>query len=145
VSFVLVVDDDPLWLEIHERILRRGGHEVRTFTSAVDALEGALDGYDLIVTDLDMPLLNGADFAREVRDRLRHFAPPMILVSAFVETCPDWAALFAAAHRKPYARAVFLADVERVLRAPRPRQAMRSEHTLRAVCVDDELDDVGHT
>ncbi len=134
-ALILVVDDDPLWLEVHERVLHAAGHEVHLVLDVRDAVEDALERFDLIITDYDMPFVDGASFAREVHDRLRHHAPPLILVSAYAEkeACAEGAALFAAVHRKPYVAAALVADVERILQLERQRRrSIRTGQARRA-------------
>jgi NADH-quinone oxidoreductase subunit E/NADP-reducing hydrogenase subunit HndA len=65
---VLVVDDEQIVLKSCERILVPEGYAVNTATSAKTALE-MLDTsqYDLIITDLKMPEMDGLEFMRLVR------------------------------------------------------------------------------
>jgi NADH-quinone oxidoreductase subunit E/NADP-reducing hydrogenase subunit HndA len=65
---VLVVDDEQIVLKSCERILVPEGYEVNTAASAKTALE-MLDTsqYDLIITDLKMPEMDGLEFMRLVR------------------------------------------------------------------------------
>lgn len=65
---VLVVDDEQIVLKSCERILVLEGYAVNTATSAKTALE-MLDTsqYDLIITDLKMPEMDGLEFMRLVR------------------------------------------------------------------------------
>ncbi|MBZ0154648.1 MAG: NAD(P)H-dependent oxidoreductase subunit E [Alphaproteobacteria bacterium] len=65
---VLVVDDEQVVLKSCERILGPEGYGVSTVTSAKEAL-GLLEQnrYDLIITDLMMPEMNGLDFMKQVR------------------------------------------------------------------------------
>jgi NADH-quinone oxidoreductase subunit E/NADP-reducing hydrogenase subunit HndA len=65
---VLVVDDEQIVLKSCERILVPEGYAVNTAASAKTALE-MLDTsqYDLIITDLKMPEMDGLEFMRLVR------------------------------------------------------------------------------
>jgi len=67
---VLVVDDEPEVLNALAGFLSIDGHQVDTVTSAAAALE-KLDGrsYDLIVTDIRMPGLDGPGLYREMASR----------------------------------------------------------------------------
>jgi NADH:ubiquinone oxidoreductase subunit E len=65
---ILVVDDEQVILKSCERILGPEGYGVSTVTSGKEALallEKAR--YDLIITDLMMPEMNGLDFMKQVR------------------------------------------------------------------------------
>ncbi len=65
---ILVVDDEQIVLRSCERILAPEGYIVDTSISAKDAL--ALlekNTYDLIITDIKMPEMDGIEFMRQVR------------------------------------------------------------------------------
>lgn len=68
---VLVVDDDADSLEMLAAVLRRCGAEVRTATSAQQALD-ILDGWEpaLLVSDIGLPGEDGYTLLRRVRDLL---------------------------------------------------------------------------
>jgi CheY-like chemotaxis protein len=77
---VLVVDDDPSVRKVVERIIRSGGHEPLGASSGRDAL--ALlesNSFDLIVTDINMPDMDGIELILAVRE-LGH-ATPTIAIS----------------------------------------------------------------
>jgi CheY-like chemotaxis protein len=73
---VLVVDDEPLVLEVTASILEDIGCEVVTARSGDDALE-KLSGdcrIEILITDINMPGMDGyqlADKATRMRDQLR--------------------------------------------------------------------------
>ena len=69
-SRVLVADDEPAIRKVVRDALEREGHEV---VSAIDGRE-ALDrfedgGFDLVVTDLAMPRIDGLELVKEIRRR----------------------------------------------------------------------------
>jgi CheY-like chemotaxis protein len=70
---VLLVDDDPLIAELVIDMLGMEGHDVDTATNGIEALQ-RLEGqrYDLIITDLHMPKLDGSNLYRELRQRKVH-------------------------------------------------------------------------
>jgi signal transduction histidine kinase/CheY-like chemotaxis protein len=65
---VLVVDDDPDTRELLEFMLRRSGAEVRTASSAAEALR-VLDDFhpSVIVSDIGMPHADGYSLIRDIR------------------------------------------------------------------------------
>jgi len=65
---VLVVDDDEALLRIHARALEKGGYRVETApdgSAAALALERT--SFDVILSDVDMPGLNGIELLARVR------------------------------------------------------------------------------
>jgi CheY-like chemotaxis protein len=68
---VLLIDDDPLFLELSKTFLEVF-HDITSDTveSAREALKKLeKDSYDVIVSDYDMPLMDGLTFLRTIRDR----------------------------------------------------------------------------
>jgi two-component system, cell cycle sensor histidine kinase and response regulator CckA len=68
---VLVVDDEPMVLDLIARVLRGDGHRVTTAGGATEAV-ALLDGgacFDLLVTDVSMPGTSGPELAAIVNDR----------------------------------------------------------------------------
>jgi len=76
---VLIVDDDPSVLFVLKELLEERGHSTLSATSGGDAL-GLLDGVDLVLTDLQMPVMNGMELLRMVRER--DASMPTILLTA---------------------------------------------------------------
>lgn len=67
-KILLVVDDDETIRDIYSLILRRFGFRVATASSGAEALEKtATNYYDLILVDLLMPGLDGAETIRRIR------------------------------------------------------------------------------
>ncbi len=69
---ILVVDDAPDTLEVLERNLSAQGYQVFIAPGAPEALE-ILDStaIDLVITDYKMPLVNGLDLIRHVRENFK--------------------------------------------------------------------------
>lgn len=65
---VLVVDDDPQVRDVVSRLLRRIGCEVELASDGVEALAAlSRGGFRLLVTDMVMPRMGGAELARRAR------------------------------------------------------------------------------
>ncbi len=79
---VLFVDDDPPVLTAVQRLLSRD-HDVTTLGSAREALALLRDGvrFDVIITDLMMPDLDGAEFYRAVAAELPEILPRVYLTT----------------------------------------------------------------
>jgi two-component system sensor histidine kinase and response regulator WspE len=79
---ILVVDDSITVREMERKLLEYQGYEVET---AVDGLEGwsALRAmpFDLLISDIDMPRMNGIELIRRLRTHDDTRALPVIVVS----------------------------------------------------------------
>ncbi|MBI5543574.1 MAG: response regulator [Deltaproteobacteria bacterium] len=77
---VLVVDDDSVMRTILNRVLVKGGHQVLLAGNGVDALQVAEKAVpDLILLDEQMPVMNGSELVRLLRERMSR-VPPIILI-----------------------------------------------------------------
>lgn len=66
---LLLAEDEPLQRKILERLLTRAGYEVETVTSGKEALGKVLaGGFQILVTDWDMPGMDGAALCRQIRE-----------------------------------------------------------------------------
>ena len=82
-SSVLVVEDSITARTLLKNILESAGYEVQT---AVDGLDGltALKGksYDIVVSDVEMPRMNGFDLTERIRADKKLSELPVVLVTA---------------------------------------------------------------
>jgi DNA-binding NtrC family response regulator len=78
---ILVIDDDAVACEFLAETLSREGHEVESFTSVTKLLEKDLCGYDLLISDIRMPEVDGLQLLHHVRERWPDL--PVILVTAY--------------------------------------------------------------
>ena len=66
-SIIGVVDDDQRILESLKNLLESADHAVRLFASATALLEsGCLAEIDCLISDIDMPLIDGFELVRVV-------------------------------------------------------------------------------
>jgi two-component system, chemotaxis family, sensor kinase CheA len=80
---VLVVDDAMIVREVERSILEQAGYEVVTASDGVEALAALAEQHlDLVVTDIDMPRMDGLRLTAEVRGMPRLAHLPVILLSA---------------------------------------------------------------
>lgn len=79
---VLVVDDSPTMRAFVVAALESEGFEVTAAKSGFDALK-ILPGasFHLIVTDVNMPDINGLELVRFVRQSANHRGTPLIIIS----------------------------------------------------------------
>ena len=79
---VLVADDSITVREVERQLLRRLGHEVEVAVDGMDAWNQLCAGrFDLLVTDVDMPRMNGIDLVRMLRRDPRFTNLPVAIVS----------------------------------------------------------------
>jgi CheY-like chemotaxis protein len=83
---VLVVDDVNDVTEMIALFLKHAGYEVTTANSAGNALELAGDrGFDLIISDIGMPEMNGYQLAESLRALTDYQTTPLIAVTGYTE------------------------------------------------------------
>ncbi len=83
---ILFVDDEPMLLEMVERILGQLGYETFTAKGSFEALElfkKEPDRFDLVITDMTMPKMTGIELARELLNTRPH--TPIILCSGSID------------------------------------------------------------
>lgn len=79
---ILVVDDDPIHCEFARVYLSTPTAEVETAQNGAEGLERLRsEPFDLVVVDLDMPVMNGFQMIRAIRSdpALRHL--PVVIVT----------------------------------------------------------------
>jgi CheY-like chemotaxis protein len=77
---VLVVDDNPMDLRLAGACVEQCGLATRFASNGSEALQ-LLDGADFVLTDLDMPELNGLELVRRLQSRVPKI--PVILMTAY--------------------------------------------------------------
>ena len=88
---ILVVDDEPLVAAIMADILGLEGYEVETAKNGREALEKiAARSYDLILSDLQMPELDGVGLYHELERQQPSLLPRLAFVSGSTEV-PEYA------------------------------------------------------
>ena len=62
-SKILIAEDDEAMREFLTQMLLRQGHTVKAVSNGADALK-ALGGYDLLLSDIRTPVINGVSLVR---------------------------------------------------------------------------------
>jgi len=78
---ILVIDDDAIACEFLQEALSLAGYKVDAFTSAQEALRENLPAYDLLMSDIRMPDMDGLHFLRQVHEKWPEL--PVILMTAY--------------------------------------------------------------
>ncbi|QBR04216.1 response regulator transcription factor [Paraburkholderia pallida] len=116
---ILIVDNDPAIIVAWRRILRLKDFEVATARDADAGLAAANDLLPaLIITDRNMPGMNGIEFCHRLRRNSKLTKIPIILASAGEKPTlsePLWDVYW----QKPVTSNVMLGTIERLLARPR--------------------------
>jgi DNA-binding response OmpR family regulator len=83
---ILVVDDDPNAREILRIHLRNAGYEVRTANDGIEGGYAVLDRRpDLIITDAQMPYMDGFELVEALRSDASVSSIPVIMLTSASE------------------------------------------------------------
>lgn len=79
---ILVVDDSITVREVERRLLENRGYEVEV---AVDGMDGwnavRIGKYDLVISDIDMPRMDGIEMVKNIKDAVETKDLPVIILS----------------------------------------------------------------
>ncbi len=77
---ILIAEDDKSIRQLFQSVLVKNGYSVKGVSNGQEALD-ALDGefYDLIITDIMMPVMDGYEFVRTIRDS--GISTPVIVIT----------------------------------------------------------------
>ncbi len=120
---ILIAEDNEANLELVSYLLTAGGHTVLTAENGEQAL--ALLGQvelDLVITDLQMPVMDGFELLRRIREDAALAALPVIAVTAFSMPTDRTRVLLAGFDgylSKPIVPETFVSQVEAFLQAGR--------------------------
>jgi two-component system sensor histidine kinase and response regulator WspE len=79
---ILVVDDSLTVREVERKLLANRGYDVDTSINGADGWNSLRSNdYDLVVTDVDMPRMNGIELVRKIRSDQRLQGLPVMIVS----------------------------------------------------------------
>lgn len=120
---VLVIDDDPVNVDLVAYLLRAYGHEPLTALSGEDALREAHERpVDLVLCDIQMPEMDGFEIVRQLRRNERFARIPIVGVTALAmvgDREKIVAAGFDGYMTKPITPETFVPDIEKFLTAER--------------------------
>ena len=78
---IIVIDDDAVACEFLQEVLQRDGYDVSSFTSASAARKQNLADYDLLMSDIRMPGMDGLQLLDEIQKQWPNL--PVILMTAY--------------------------------------------------------------
>lgn len=130
-AHILVIEDNPINLELMTYLLRAWGHEAISATDGQAGLDVVrADPPDLVVCDIQMPGLDGYEVARALKADAALARVPLLAVTAFAMVGDHDRALragFDGHFSKPIDPAQFMAELARFLpgvpAAPKPSPA----------------------
>ena len=83
---ILLVDDSITTRTLEKSILSKAGYKVELATDPIKALEKMKnERFDLIISDLEMPEMNGLEFLSNLKTDEMYFDIPVIMVSSVVK------------------------------------------------------------
>lgn len=118
---ILVVDDSESIREVVSFTLEDAGYEVLVANDGDDALKYIKDKEDinLIITDLHMPVMNGIELIKHVRDTEKYKRIPILFLTTESQVSKKLEAKQAGATGwiiKPFIKEKLLAALKRVMR-----------------------------
>ncbi len=114
---ILVVDDEPNYLIVLSELLRDEGFEVFTAPDGKEGLTIVQEvDLDLVITDMQMPGMDGLQFLDKIKEKNSHL--PVIMITAFAEVEKAVAAMQAGAFNylaKPFSNDELLVNIKKAV------------------------------
>ena len=80
--YILLVDDDELFLKTMRRFLTGRGHQLQTAANGLEALEHMDEDLpELVISDIQMPHMDGIELLQRVQER--YPAIPVVLLTGY--------------------------------------------------------------
>ncbi len=124
IAKILIVDDEPDFLELLEMNLGSHGYLIRTVTNAAEAVSAIRrDRPDMVLLDIILPDMSGVELAAKLKNTPETADIPVILVTAKDKETDIVVGLSVGADdyvTKPFSTSVLVARIEAVLRRAVP-------------------------
>jgi len=80
---VLLVEDSPFFQKVEQNYLESGGYQVTLATNGSEALAILeKETVDVVLTDIQMPVLDGYELLKKIRQRIEYDGIPIVAISA---------------------------------------------------------------
>lgn len=123
---ILIVEDNALNIKLFCDLLAAHGHVPQAVTDSRLALDAARDfGPDLVITDIQLPHVNGMDLIRMLRSDEKLGEVPIMAVTAYAGAGDEERIRAAGAQSyvsKPISVARFVAEVDSLLPKEQPAE-----------------------
>lgn len=118
---ILVADDDAYIVRVLVMWLTRHGHEVLSAPNGDAALSAiAQHRVDLIISDMNMPILDGIGLARTVREKIGPDIPMLVLTARCDQEklTQELASFNVRVYPKPFLPSQLVVEINRLLGVP---------------------------
>lgn len=126
---IILADDDPIMRELAQAKLLEAGYEACVFADGDEAFEALKrDGADLVISDIEMPNLDGFELTRKIRADKKLCETPVIVITSTEASGAVDEAFASGANSflsKPINWSLFNHSVRFVLRASESEKALR--------------------
>ena len=113
---ILVVDDDPTILNLVVEVLSGAGYQVSAAEDGLQAMDSLADGCpDLIITDVNMPVIDGGTLVGIMRAREETRYAPVLGITALTDLRRANDAYFTEIIHKPFDIDELVQAVDRLL------------------------------
>jgi CheY-like chemotaxis protein len=113
---ILIVDDEFGLAEMLREMLRDEGYEVTLAINGRLALEVLRErSIDLVVTDLMMPVMDGAELATAIRTSENYRRIPIVMMTSLPSAVPQQPGLYDVLLRKPFTPEMLLQAMQACL------------------------------
>jgi DNA-binding NtrC family response regulator len=135
---LLIVEDEETLCDSLQRVLSRDGYDVDAATSAESALKNIEEtAYDLIITDIILPGIDGIELLRRIRERVPEQIVIIVTAYASIETAVG--ALRAGAYDyviKP----IIHEEIKRIVRNALKQKALTAENIILRKQIEERYD-----
>ena len=112
---ILIVDDEPNYLIVLSELLRDEGYEVFTAANGMEGLQVVRDAdLDLVITDMQMPEMDGMQLLRHVKELNKEL--PVLMITAYAQVEKAVAAMQAGAFSylaKPFSNDELIVTIQK--------------------------------